>query len=684
MDSFNQFKAALDRRLAAFVAKPGRMYRAAVDPDALWATYLDSFPAGTNPMYRVRAEHDCSACRQFIKRFGAAVRIDDKFRIETFWADVKGIEGTCYEPVVRALELLVSAAPIADVFLSPDAVIGTPLSHEKDKATGEIRSWQHMSVVLPNAHVAKKDAIPERLGALRTKREMLLRAVTELTPEAADAALELIAQGSLYRGDSWAAPLKAFNVVQRAFNSLKADIRANWSWYVSETLHDNVCTIRNTSLGTLLVDLSEGMDLDQAVARYEAVTAPANYKRPKAIFTQKMLEDARKTAEELGLLDSLPRRFARLEDITVNNVLFADRDAKQAMTGGDPFGELAGETKKATKPLDFSKVEAIPIAKFVEDYLPGATQVEAYLENRHAGNLVSLIAPQHPEAKPLFAWGNGFSWAYSGNVADSMKERVKAAGGKVDGVLRFSIQWNEDGQDNNDLDAHAMEPNRNEIWFRNKGMRHPSTGMLDVDIIDPGGKVAVENITWTNRSKMRAGTYRLFVHCYNNRGGRGGFRAEVEADGVCYSFNYDRPLRTGEAIDVATVTLSNGSFTVTPQLPATSSSRKQWGLDTNLFHPVSVLTRSPNWWDRETPHGNGHYMFMLRGCVNPDTPNGFFNEYLPHELNPHRRVFEALGSKMKVAHTEDQLSGLGFSSTKRDELVVRVSGKTKRVVKIQF
>ena len=48
---------------------------------------------------------------------------------------------------------------------------------------------------------------------------------------------------------------------------------------------------------------------------------------PKAIFTKKMLEDAKKTIEELGFLDSLGRRHATLDDITVNNILFSNRDA---------------------------------------------------------------------------------------------------------------------------------------------------------------------------------------------------------------------------------------------------------------------------------------------------------------------------------------------------------------------
>ena len=135
---------------------------------------------------------------------------------------------------------------------------------------------------------------------------------------------------------------------------------------------------------------------------------------------------------------------------------------------------------------------------------------------------------------------------------------------------------------------------------------------------------------------------------------------------------------------VAEVTLKDGQFTIKELLPSTTASKEMWGIKTNNFVPVSLVMYSPNYWDEQDGIGNKHYMFMLKGCVNDETPNGFFNEYLKPELEVHKRVFEALGSKMKCEDSGNQLSGLGFSATKRDELVVKVIGSTERLLKIKF
>ena len=66
---FLQFKEKLQSHFAEMTEGTARLYEAGVDKDELWNLYLDSFPAGTNEIYRERREHDCSCCRQFIKKY---------------------------------------------------------------------------------------------------------------------------------------------------------------------------------------------------------------------------------------------------------------------------------------------------------------------------------------------------------------------------------------------------------------------------------------------------------------------------------------------------------------------------------------------------------------------------------------------------------------------------------------
>lgn len=62
-----------------------------------------------------------------------------------------------------------------------------------------------------------------------------------------------------------------------------------------------------------------------------------------------------------------------------------------------------------------------------------------------------------------------------------------------------------------DLDAHAIQPDNEEIYYCTH-MNNPTSmsGVLDVDDIRPQG-TGVENIIWTDPEKMSDGTYTLLL-----------------------------------------------------------------------------------------------------------------------------------------------------------------------------
>lgn len=692
---FNEFSELLKAHFQE-MAKDKTLLVVDVDKDEFWNLYLESFPEGTNPIYRVRREFDCNCCKGFIRKVGNVVAITKDLKVISLW-DVQTGDST-YQPVVDALSKYIKSHPISDKFYIAEkfllgrTTVGQALSHKQEE-NGKVTVFNHFHLPIPEQYRVRGEQMGTFLGQFRDTRNVFKRSLDELTKESVDVVLELISQNSLYRGEEWKSVLQDFRKHQEVYSQLTDEQKELYCWERTAGIGPSVGRIRNHSIGTLLVDISEGLDLDQAVRKYEAVVAPTNYKRPKAIFTKKMVEEAQKKIEELGYLPSLGRRFAHLDDITVNNILFANRDTAKKMAG-TVFDEMIEEVK-VVDPRKFSKVEEIGIKDFIEKVLPTATDLEVLFEGSHRNRLVSLIAPKEKDSKTMFKWNNNFSWAYLGNLADSdIKQNVKNAGGAVDGVLRFSIQWNDQPgeHDGNDDDAHCIitdggdsyHSSRREIYYANK-KDLKSGGELDVDIINPEhGKAAVENITFPSLDKLQKGTYLFFVHGYCNRGGATGFRAEIEFNGQIHSYNYTKPVRTGDKINVAEVTWDGKNFTIKEFLSSNLSVQEVWGVKTNQFVPVSVLMYSPNYWDGQNGVGNRHYFFMLKGCNNPETPNGFYNEYLDNQLLEHKRVFEALGSKMAVAPEENQLSGIGFSSTQRAEIIVKVKGSTERVLKIKI
>lgn len=664
--NFAKFKTAVATQFELMCKYP--IFRTSVDKSELWDTYLASFPAGTNPIYRTRTEHDCSRCKQFIRAIGDVVAIIDH-KLISIWDC--NIDDSTYQSVAKAMSSLVKSHPVANIFLHSERTAGADKTFEQ--LTEGIKTWNHFFVNIPQRFINRDPGT--KLGECRSSYDVLLRSLTELSDEAVDTVLELISQNSLYRGEEHKFAVQSFKQLKQDFKD--AGQNSLFVWEAFSTLPSSVCRIRNTAIGTLLVDLSNDVDLETAVRAFESKVAPTNYKRPTALVTKTMVDNAKRTINELGLTSALERRFATIHDISVNNLLFVDRSVSSTTTN-DPFDGVATKSAKS-----LAKVEEVPIAKFLADILPGAKTLEAFIENPHAANMVSLIAPVDPTAGQLFKWGNGFSWSYNGDVTDSIKERVKQAGGNVTGELCCRLAWD----NTDDLDFHMIEPSGARIYYGNRRERSSCGGMLDVDANGADGLRAnpVENIFYETLRSMREGVYKLIVHNFNRRSKeKPGFDVEIDIKGVIHHLSYDKPVKDNENIHVADLQYSRAEgIKLIPHLPSSQSTRTFWNVSSQDFHKVSAVMLSPNHWD-EPAVGNKHYFFMLDQCRNEGTARGFYNEFLKEELNAHRKVIEIVGSKMRTDEAHEQLSGLGFSSTQRNTLVCRVTGSFARTVKVIF
>jgi hypothetical protein len=95
------------------------------------------------------------------------------------------------------------------------------------------------------------------------------------------------------------------------------------------------------------------------------------------------------------------------------------------------------------------------------------------------------------------------------NVDAEIQQRVKAAGGRYEGVdVRASLMWN----NTNDLDLHVVAPSGERIFFNHK--RSKCGGWLDVDM-NVGGETTkpVENVQWA-KDTAPEGDYRVVVRNY--------------------------------------------------------------------------------------------------------------------------------------------------------------------------
>jgi hypothetical protein len=228
---FKEFRQKLKKHFEMIVAGEKHLFLTDVSRDELWNTYLESFPPGTNNMFRKRREYDCKCCKQFIHFYSNLILINNKNEMVSIW-DIPNLEHP-FDKVAEALSKKVKAAKICNVFVQnfPRMGVESNLANED----GTIKRWEHLHLMLPKdlrkSHPISVDAL---MGELRSRKDVFHRALSEITEESINTVLELIEQNSLYRGAEYKGPVSKLLEFKKEFNKIKNHKhKDNFSWRVS-------------------------------------------------------------------------------------------------------------------------------------------------------------------------------------------------------------------------------------------------------------------------------------------------------------------------------------------------------------------------------------------------------------------------------------------------------------------
>lgn len=704
----------------------GKLFRVKMSGQEVWDLYLASFEPEQDPIFRDPASstHNCNLCKNFIRRYGNIVAINADGTLMSIFDVVAEDEFT---NVAQALSNAITKSTIVNVFFETFNELNS-LNYEKcsmsnpvfrlgmDRNTkrytaeeaamygvvtaNQSITFNHLHLDVPTAFIDNsKKSIESIMGEYRDKYSVFKRAMLEIPVDTLHLVRDLIVQGSLLDGEAHLPALVKFTEYAIDYSKLDTTsaVKDNWFWKTTYDMHERIAKFKNTLIGVLCSEISEGEELNKACLSWNKRVDPANFMKATAPITEKQKQAAKKFVEDNGYVESFDRRVATMDDIMISEILHSNVGNDEVKTVS--IFDSVKTVKTQHKRSQFDTVEEVTIEKFMSDILPTCTSVEAFLENRLSGNMVTMTTANNPDSKPMFKWPNNYSWSFNGNLAgkSQLKEAVVARGGRVDGVFRFSHSWNELEPNQSLMDLHVFMPGCElpkgthhgpSVSGRRVGWNHRtdtmSGGTQDVDYTQaaPAGYIPVENITFPELARMPEGKYTCMINNWSFRytGGRG--KAEIAFGGESYQYEYPAT-RQDEWVTIAEVTLRNGMFTIEHKLPELASSIDLYGLETNNFYKVNLVCLSPNHWG-DNAVGNKHYFFMLEGCKCPGEVRSFHSENFNAELHEHRKVLEGLGAVHMVPSLDKQLSGLGFNATVHDEVILRLAGSFKRVVKVKF
>lgn len=243
------------------VDKNTKLFR--TDAENLFDIYLSNIPE------EARQYYNCSACKNFINRYGGIVRIDEKGNKHSVIWNLDTTPEFFKKSVKAILEKI-----------EKSKVVGMFIPEEKRLGFDRTGKWTHLHVFIPKEMI-HNDTTKTAYQIEAEKIEefkMLNRALQEFELTTVKQAISLLNSNVLYCVDEVFNMALWFEFLKENLSKIKElEQKRNYIWLSVANAPKGYTYIKNTVLGSLFEDILSEMSIHLVISRFNEKMISNNY-----------------------------------------------------------------------------------------------------------------------------------------------------------------------------------------------------------------------------------------------------------------------------------------------------------------------------------------------------------------------------------------------------------------------
>lgn len=383
-----------------------------------------------------RQYYTCHCCKQFINKYGNIVYLDKNWNVRSaIWPSVVAEEELI--SAISTIKKIVESSSISSVFLSEDKKWGVPENLDPIRN----HTWTHFHLI--NDRIFKsKNLNADQTMAEKRQDLILLRTSLEkydLTHFIGAKSLKDVMSGSekIIGAIDW-----CIDLIQKMDGNKN---KKNILWAAAASAPPGFCHFANTVVGTVLDDIKAGHDFQTIRNKFAAKTRPEIYQRPQSPPTQGNIARAEELVKKLGIDKSLPRRFARIEDLVT---IWKPSEMKElSRKEGGVFSHLLPGAKNIQGQISGQPPIKITWEKFARDVMFNAYKLEYFVRPKDLfGTLITAV---NPDAPPIIQWDsetlrNPTTWYTYSNPTSASQWNLKEGYNIITAICYGPYMWHQE------------------------------------------------------------------------------------------------------------------------------------------------------------------------------------------------------------------------------------------------